>query len=227
MAYEYTPITVGVRTYPDWWKNLPNPHNGNAEIENLQNMKRCFGFTELFKRSFVINHWCDAHFRVTPNEGYKYRVSNGDLPQEHSRDQYTGAFNEYYHTKLVSPWHFKEKNGIPCAFVAADYHHDAYSFKIVPGITQYRDSSSSNINMMLPKSKQVYDFFIPMGTPMVHIIPMVTDKKFQIRNHLVSHDEFIKIIKRPITFSGFNTFLNLRKKNEEQKPKSKCPFHFS
>ena len=225
LVYEYAPITLGVRSYPDWWKSLPNPNNGDAETVSLKNMKRCFGFTELFKRSFVLNSWCDMHYRVTPNDGYKFNVSGGELPSEHNKEQYDGSFNSYYHTKLIGPWHIREKSAVPCAFISADWHHDAYNFKIVPGVVQYRENSSTNVNIMLPKLKQTYDFFIPIGMPLVHIIPMIDDKKFEMRNHLVTIEELIKIKKMPSVFSGFNTLLNIKRKQEEQ-TKSKCPFHF-
>jgi hypothetical protein len=225
MAYNYTPITLGVRSYPDWWKALPNPKHVDVDTPSIKNMKRCFGFTELFKRSFVLNSWCDMHFRVTPDDGYRYYVSGGDVPSEHNKEQYDGSFNGYYHTKLVSPWYIVEKDAVPCGFIAADYHHDQYNFKIVPGINQYKDNSSTNVNIMLPKLKQTYDFFIPIGMPLVHIIPLVEDKKIEVKNHLVTIDELDKIRRTPNIFTGFHSLLNLRKKQEEQ-TKSKCPFHF-
>jgi hypothetical protein len=223
-------MVMGVRSYPDWWKALPNPKHGSAvkEIdENDRNMKRCFGFTELYKRSFILESWCDMNFRVTPDQGYFYTVSAGETPQEHNPRQYEGAFREYYHTKLIPPWHIREKSGVMLAFIGADYHHDAYNFKIVPGLMQYVDSSSTNVNILMPKLKQTYDFFIPIGLPLVHFIPLVHDKKFEVKNHLVTIEEMNKIRYSPRTFAGYHNLLKLRNRNEErEKTKSKCPFHF-
>ena len=63
-----------------------------------------------------------------------------------------------------------------------------------------------------------------ISTPMAHLIP-VTDKKIELKHHLVSRDEWISIRNRHPTEKFYKSFYYRRKLLRKQEAeKSKCPF---
>ena len=225
LAYEYAPIIRGSKAFPKWWTKLPitDVNDINFSLEQ-KNMRKCYGFLELYKRSFVVPCWTDFRFKVTPNNGYSWFMnfkSPGSEPIEHPKSQYEGGFNDYYHTKLQSPWHVREKSGVHFLFTAATWNLENYDFLIPPGILEYGINHATNINILMPKKKTDYSFFIPVGKPLVHIIPVADNVKIEIQNHLVTQNEIIKLFPPPATLRGIFPLFDI-KKNEK-----KCPFRFS
>jgi hypothetical protein len=221
-AYEMTPPVKASKTLPRWWKDLPSPGIGDAfsnPTEN-NNMRRCYGFVELFKTGLILENWGDIHINVAKT-GYRYQAM-GAQPGEHDSKQYAGAFTGYHHIKLVSPWAFREKTGTHFYYSAAEWFLEKYPFKILPGIIDHKINRVTNVNIMLPIREDPYDIYIPAGQPLVHIIP-VTDKKLDIRVHLVDAAEMAKLTIKSVSFKGFRETLRLAKKNEARA--GKCPFH--
>ena len=221
-AYKYAPIVRGPKAFPDWWKKLPsNDPNDIDYAKANMNMKRCYGFLEVFKQSFILPCWTDLRIKVSPNDGYSWITSSGPAPIEHDKSQYEGGFTDYYHSKLTSPWFFKESSGAHFLFTPATWNLENYDFLMPPGIVEYDTNHSTNVNILMPKKKVDYSIFIPIGKPLVHIIPLREDAKFEIKNHLVSEDELNKITPRASTLRGIFPLMEMKKKQ------SKCPFGFS
>ena len=59
------------------------------------------------------------------------------------------------------------------------------------------------------------------GEPLVHLIP-ISEKQVEIKTHLVSVDEILKMVPRPTTYANRYNFF---KKSMESETK-KCPFGF-
>ena len=221
MAHEYSPMVRGSKMFPSWWKKLPTNDVNNKDFDpSKRNMKKCYGFLELYKRSLILPCWADLHFKVTQNEGYFWNKTSGPPPEEHSSSQYEGGFNNYYHSKLSSPWFIKEKTGTHFLFTAASWNLENYEFIVPPGIVEYRINHATNVNILFPKKKENYSFFIPIGKPLVHIIPLQEKIKFKVHNHLISHEEMMKMA-LPRSFGGIFPLMEIKDK------KSKCPFGFS
>ena len=221
-AYEYAPIVRGSKSFPKWWTKLPiiNPENDLDYDLSKRNMRKCYGFLELYKRSIIIPSWTDLRFKVTPDQGYTWIKSSGADPAEHSKIQYDGGFNDYYHSKLTSPWILKEKTGVHFLFTAATWNLENYDFLIPPGIIEYNVNHGTNINIFMPKKKSEYSFFVPVGKPLVHLVP-VSDSKIEIRNHLISLDEINRKFPPPTTMNGIFSLLDMKRKEK------KCPFGFN
>ena len=222
-AYEYAPIASGISSYPDWWKKLPfaNPNDLDFDDIKFRNMKNCYGFTELYKRSFVLPCWHDFRIIVTPNDGYRWNSPEETASAiEHPSSQYEGSFRDYYHIKLESPWLFKTNSKVHFLFSGATWHHEDYHFKIPTAAIEYKVQGGTNINMFLPKRQENYVTFIPLGKPLVYITPM-SESRVEIKTHLISKDEMNK---KSVghSFLGHKSLVS-RKTTSESK---RCPFGF-
>lgn len=214
-AYTYAPIIKGVHSFPDWWKNVPIPDKSKTVDRNIRS---CYGLIELYKRSFIIEHWCDIRINVTEDKGYNYMCSSGDKPQEHPRVDFQEGFPKHYHMKLISPWKISEKSGLHFAFVGAEWN-TSYPFKILPGVVEYKHQHGSHVNLMLPMDNYTLD--IDTGTPLVHVMPLKEDVNFKIKNHLLTDSEYKKIPQSNKCFGGLRQMMKLKKRNENRE--SKCP----
>jgi hypothetical protein len=221
-CFEYAPIVRGSKTFPNWWTKLPI---GNVETDidyskEKMNMRKCYGFLELYKRSIILPSWSDLRFKITPDKGYTWMKHSGPDPEEHAKSQYEGGFNDYYHSKLSSPWRFKEKSGMNFLFTAATWNLENYDFLIPPGMLEFRVNHATNVNILIPKKKSEYSFFIPVDKPLVHLIPLQEDIKIEIKNHLVTVEELHKVAPPPTSLRGIYPLIDLKN------GKSKCPFGF-
>ena len=224
VAHEYAPIVRATKKFPDWWTNLPSkksPNNSDflsPESMPLINMKGCYGFLELYKKSLILSNWTETHFKVS-EEHYQYRVMMGISPEEHSKVQYGAAFNNYHHAKLICPWSIREKSGIQFMFSAALWHLEDYDFKIIPGLLEFKAQHASHINIFIPKKKTEYGIYIPISKPLVYLTPLSEDK-IEVKNHLVDEKEFNRIHYTQHSFLGH--LETIRLKNDLQS--KKCPF---
>lgn len=228
-AYNLTPIINANKAKPEYQKQLPNLDISNTEnwFENKgtsRNLKSCFGFLEFFKQGVVIENWCDL--AVKSNEEHiSYFSSTGMIPEMHHHSQLGKGFENHYCVKLKSPWKLSTKEKVKFLMVGAEWNLDRYNIKIPPGILDLRVTNATNIFLMCPKVYQ--SFIIPIGNPLVHIIPL-DDRKIKVTNHLLSPDEYNKItITSNISMYGWRKILSLRKRNENRDKKNKkCPFGF-
>jgi hypothetical protein len=228
-AFNYTPIVKAIKTVPDWWKSLPNPGSGTAFLEKdekpgkHQNMKRCYGFIELYKRGFILEHWCDVNIGVE-YDNVSFSYSTGSTPVSHHPSQYNNSFKDFQHLKLNSPWSIREKTGVKFMWIGASWSFEDLPITIMPGIFDFKYQSATNCNMFFPKSNERKEFMIKIGQPLMHGIPL-SDDNIEIRNHLVTEEEYKRILIYPVSFSGFYNGMNILKRNEERN-RGKCPFPF-
>lgn len=223
---QYTPIVETKKTFPEWWRDLPvKKPNFNYEFNEYPrgflNMKNCYGFVEFMKKGAVLESWADFTLR-TDKEELKYYFSNGIPPQQHFHEQMGKGFNNYHHLKLNSPWAFRENTGTQFLVMGSEWHMDDLDFKIMPGLVNFKINVEANVNCLFTKTNAEY--IIRVGHPLLHFIPL-SDKNLEIRNHLVSQDEFIAIRNFSRTsFFGWRGLQKLITRNEERN--KKCPFGF-
>jgi len=226
-AYEQTPIVKSIKTVPNWWKKLPRVDKPVLEENGYQekvNMKKCYGFIELYKRGVVIENWSDIIFNVT-QENFSFYTKIGDKPTAHSKNQFVEGFNDFHHVKLISPWVFKTNENIHFLFLGTEWSIE-YPIKMLPGVLNFKENHSTNVNMLLPKYKEPYEFILPQGMPLAQVIPLNDDINVEFRNHLVSDGELLKYYQNFLpSFKGLNQNNKMKKRNEERN-KSKCPFGF-
>ena len=184
-------------------------------------IKLCYGFKKLYDRGIILENWTDILIDVDDTEGYRYKYAGGSAPKCHDPDQYKGGFKDYYNMKLVSPWCFRSRDDVDLLEIGAEWSLDKFNIRILPGVLNVNNTGTTiNIFTMLPKKK--YQFLIPAGQPLVHIIPL-TEKSLTFTNHLVTKQEFDSLMfnTNKISFFGWRKARYLVKRTNERQ---KCPF---
>lgn len=232
-VYENVPIVNAHKTYPDWWLDLPlgsrvfdynivgdTSKNFMDEIQINNNMKNCYGFLEFYKRGAVIENWSDIRFKVGP-VGFKYFCADSLSPSSHKNEQRGQGFKNYHHIKLLNPWLFKCNQDMKFLFMGAVWNMENYDFVIPPGVLNFKITNVAHINILFPKKSQ--EFEIPVGQPLVHLIPL-SDKKLKITNHLITESEHEKMMNTVCSsFYGWRRKFDLVLRNKEREQR-KCPF---
>ena len=229
-AYEITPITKAALNIPDWWHSLPKYGKVNT-LEDAKNriqpaytnMRRCYGFLELYKRGVIIKNWADTVIEVD-QENYSYVYSRGDMPTYHKKTDYNNAFEGFHHIKLNPPWFLREKSGIPFLKMGAVWNNDDLNVTFLHGITTFDVNASTAINLMLPKTENKYTVKLNMGNPLIHFIPLRDDLDISYKCHLVSKDfcDQMGILPQGSFGAPTRSILNILKKNKENE--MRCPF---
>jgi len=231
-VYLNTPIVRASKTFPDWFKELPtsktefliDENTRNHIIKENLNLKNCQAVLEFYKRGIVLESWCDYKMemdleKLTPH----YWWSGREKPIEfHLREQIGNGFPNHHHMKLISPWTFTEKTGVKFMWVGAEWALDKFNFKILPGVISFDTQNFTNVNIMYPYETK--EFTILIGTPLVHIIPLI-ENKIKIKNHLVTREEFElkRMNSAKTSFYGWKNIVKLRERN---KKRGTCPFGF-
>jgi hypothetical protein len=226
-AYDNTPVRKTSKHLPTWWRQLPVFKSGNDQFVDVpaKNMRNCVGFSELFKRGVVLETWAEFKLQIQ-QEGIAWETSGINVPSVESNDSSTWnhAYKDYHHLKLNPPWVFREKTGIKFMFSEATWLLNSHPFTVLPGIVEYRLNHATGINIFIRKGD--YNIFLPVGLPLVQIVPLIEDdREIEYKNHLVSTEEFNNIFSSgPISlFGGYRSLRKLVKRNDEQNG-TLCPY---
>ena len=237
-VYEYAKISTAVKHLPEWWKQLPKLSN------ETQNMKRCIGFTTLFKKSFVIPMWSNLQIKMSsvedrifecesdlppihPEEGVKYPWN----PVEwHPKSQFNGFVeDDYQHLKLISPWIFKTNCLVDFHFSDPMWNRKNVSdYSVLSGIVNYKYQMNSHVNIVAQYRSLPRSFSFNPGDPLVMLTP-ITDGVVEIKNHLIDWKERQRIdphLRLNKTYNSYSTSKEFLSAHDERN-KSKCPLGFS
>lgn len=224
--FEYAKIQETNKFLPEWWKKLPTKVTSvlsNSIELKYSTMKRCDGFLDLYRHGIIMPLWCDLTIKTTP-DNYSWNYSGSGLSplESHPNWEYGPEFDNYIHLKIASPWIFSENTGVKFHFAPASWSQIDYwkTMVIVPGVIEYKNQCTTNINMFVPKINNQIQ--LEHGQPMVHIIPL-SENNVEVRNHLLSDEEWRVKHERISWKNTFNGRLKFIKKIEKQ---SKCPFGF-
>lgn len=240
MIAETTPALPANRFFPQWIKDMPvektQPvviQSGSQQIIQPRptlTIKGCSGVHNYFSHGIIIPLWTDLSMSVYPDGRFSYVNPEGEFKVEsHWPGQWEG-FEGYAHMKYVVPWLAKEKTGINFLVqkpVWTVNNNPIWISKMVGagGITNLRDQHSVHLNIMHEIPAQRQDFFLKLGTPLVHLIPL-TEKKVQVKTHVVSKKELTDMWNS----TGVKSFTHAMKKRlqitKALKDTSKCPFKF-
>lgn len=218
-VYDYFPILPAANNFPNWWSDLKKPTD---IIPNL-NLKTCQGLIGLYQTAFTMRMWSDLAVTVGPTSDPRFNIRFADPDSSaypHGSDQWGSWLpaNEWQHLKIMSPWVMKSKSDIK--FLMTDTTWGRSSFKdytVLNGVVDFKYQVTSNINLMLPIPETAYKtFLIPVGTPLVHLVPL-TEEKVEFKSHLISKEEYDSKSTRVLSF------INNFKKNKKFTKESECP----
>jgi len=216
------PIQKSGNFIPEWYKKAPQSYKDDDNMATFSTMKLCPAIYNTLNTGIVIPMWTDFIYQGNEN-GLKYLVADQKTKIEcHSEKQWEFYANQekYCHIKIVNPWIIKTKEFIHFHWSYANYHYPFASndFNIASGIIDYKYQISSHINLF---AKKIGRFDFKAGAPIIQLLPL-SDKKIEIKNHLVSTSEILKLIPHATTFQNvYKKQIPFYKKQEK-----KCPFGF-
>jgi hypothetical protein len=122
--------------------------------------------------------------------------------------------------KINTPWHIVAPKGIRLMMLPISYG-DQFMFESTTGILDPSISNEVNIQGYVNGLGT-----IKSGTPLVHIIPMTSEKYNLVVRNINDHDR--SWVKKKKYLNSFSFLFNRKKTKEayEEHYKSKCPFHF-
>ena len=230
-VYNYSPIGKAIEFIPSWWKDLPKslpPTDGSLNI--YPTMKTCSGFTDLFSKGFVQPLWSDLLLEIGPQseigvDCYRYKFSDSKSSiQHHSVLQFNNYYpsTHYQHLKILSPWELVCDEDVDFLAISPTWTYDNPEKMIVhSGILNFKYQSGVNINIFWKREVEETTHHLSVGQPLLHYIPL-SDRKIQLKMHLVSLEEMQKIRQQ----NASTKFLNKYKYNKKTLKQNGCPFHF-
>ena len=215
-AYNHAKIDYSRRYFPEWFKEMAEnvPVLGGT-------IKHCTAFRDYYANGIVMPLWGEVDIIVHPlgTEGgtFTWASSNADFDlhsQCHPREQWEGFGNKnLQNIKFMSPWAFKTRDLINFTWGQPIWSQPQTFNGLtgLPAVVQFKSQSFTEINYMVEQKEEEQRFNLQPLTPMVMLHPM-TERKVELRNHLVSADKMAKILHR-----GGGMLLNSSKGQEHDK----------
>lgn len=231
-AYEWFPIDRTQKYIPEWWKKIPSSYkleNPSTLKDIALTIKKCPGVIDLFTCGFILPLWTDLVMVLTPDQNmFNYEFASKspnwfiDL-NEHR--QYLNAFsNKFLQAKITSPWIIKEKSGVKFTLIEPTWTmSNPNEFTVVPGMLDFKYQNNINVNVFLEMSSRGCRVDMRAGQPLAQFIPL-SDKEIEVRNHLVSDQEYQQINEAAQPFSFMKSFVTKKKLIDGRK---KCPFSWN
>jgi hypothetical protein len=224
-AYDYAPIDYADQFYPEWWKKLGKTEFDFTQLERkIETMKLCAGFLDHYSRGLIIPMWSELAIK-TFNGLYSYQYSDRTSKADHhANEQRKGFYDDHINIKLISPWLLRSEKNVSFTFLPAFWNNaKAPDYQVATGTTNFYYQFGTHINLLIKDHKE---FIIPFNHPMVHLMPL-TERKVELRRHLISPAEFERERHKMKEISFVGAYHKLKKHRElmEEKQASKCPFH--
>lgn len=223
-ALEYFPVKHASAFLPDWWKNLPKTYEveeSNGIRFRRPTMKSCDGFTNLYKRGFMIPLWSDLVIE-TSSTNFKWTYADGQSDLSfHDVDQMSTEFISYAQFKISSPWRIRESTGVKFVFMQPTYNYtkEFFDLHIIPGVVDFKYQHATNINVFAQKGRR-FEMFA--GKPLAHLIPL-TDEDIEIECKAIQIDNFDEV---KLLNNNYPWFIGSYKKTKKiVDEQEKCPFH--
>lgn len=225
--YEYFRPVQSRHAKPKWFKNLSSHRkvvHAETGIEFDQpTIRQCDGIRMLYEKGFMIPMWSDLIFETVDDNNYRYYFSEASANDcEFFTTSDSGPLSKYYAFKLTCPWVAKENRGVNF-LVHQPFWNQIDSLKdyfIPSGVLDFKNQHSLNVNILISRSQNVLRF--NSGEMIMSVVPL-TEKKIELKYHLISNEEYNKIVK----LDGYNSsFSGKFKKNilrKKENGKKKCP----
>ena len=216
-VYEHAKIQKAGSFIPDWWKSLPKG-------APFSTMRQCEGFTELYKKSFVLPLWSDFDVSIDGDHFHWQYADNLSTAENHTKHQFGEWVSEdsILQLKLNSPWRLRCDKEVFFQWSDVTWDKDrVFKYTTPTAIVEYKYQHAANVNLLFNKER-VQELRLHHGTPLVFITP-ITEDKVVLKHHLVSASEMQEIdTPHPSMYVGRYAAA----KKHAKKKESKCPFGF-
>jgi len=228
-VYETGRPNYSSKFLPNWWKNLDQFVYEDDGFFPQATMKNCSGLIKYYSRGIIIPLWCDLAVEIGERGTIDFRWQYADRRsrgEQHSMQQMGHHLHEeeYSHLKLISPWIFEMSEDVQWTWTEPTWNSlKQYDYKILPGITEYKNTNATNINMLFSRGETRKRLLIEHGTPMVHLVP-ITERRIEIKHHLISAQEWEINLKSPSEKFYRSHFYRRKIIDQIEAEQSKCPF---
>lgn len=202
-AYNYAKIDYAHKYIPQWWKDEKNTTQNGPK---MQTIKKCRAFIDYYFKGIVIPLWGEVDITVNKKPkkedlhapAYTWVSSNLDFDLHshcHSVEQWKGFSNgnngNRVNIKFKSPWVFKTKDLIYFTWNQPTWNQSdtLNGFTALPAVTQFKTQPATHINYIVEQNQKEQKFNLQPLTPIIMMHPM-TERKVQIRHHLVDKEKF-------------------------------------
>jgi hypothetical protein len=235
-TYDLFPIDKSINYMPGWWKDL-NPRYEQGRYNDFPTMKSCSSVNGFLTRGVTIPMWTDASLGVAVVKNmYGDQLSlisefanQTTKCQIHEQKQISEEFlpeQDFINFKIHAPWVFKTDEELDWVWTQPTYNYTHPDiFTVLPGIIEFKHNHNVFLNISMRKMLGTNPLLLNLdgGDPVVNLIPM-SNKSIEVKNHLVSKDEWDKIYSEtnPLFFKGnYKKIIKIKKEKEK-----KCPFGF-
>lgn len=197
---------------PSFYKNLEH-------IPNEKTMKYCPGIIDYYQSGFLIPNVMDIRFKSNNKEILISDDAQRKV-ESHPSIQHGNHFKDHHHVKFIGDWWLRERTGVKFLMTNTFWHDYKFLPFVVNGVLDFKYQPSLNVNAFMPKGE--YEYFIPAGKPLAHLIPL-TEKKVILKSHLMDSIE-MKSKFRPLFFSMHAMYQKRKKFMQRHEKKGRCPF---
>ena len=197
---------------PSFYKNL-------EDIPNKRTMKYCIGLIDYYKSGFLIPNVADIELKST-NKEILCNEEAKLLVESHPSYQHGNYFKDQHHVKFNGYWFLRERTGVKFLMTNTFWHDYKFLPFVVNGVLDFKYQPTLNVNAFMPKGE--YEYFIPAGKPLAHLIPL-TEKKVILKSHLMDDIE-MKSKFRLFFFTKTAIYQKRKHFMQKNEKKGRCPF---
>lgn len=223
------PVQHAKECLPSWIGLAKQEYISNKSMPSVY---KCPGIVDILTTGFIIKAWHDIDVQSQNDRliGYAPSADLEDMlgcpPVQVQGGHEIAKFlpqRPWSHSdilKINTPWHIVAPKGMKLLMLPISYS-DNFMFESTTGILDPSVSSEVNIQGYVNHLG-----VIKAGTPLVHIIPMTSDKYELIVRNINDHDRLW--VKKKKYLNAFSFIFNRKKTKEayEEHYKPKCPIHF-
>jgi len=173
---EVEPPVPAIKKLPPWFKNMPSVMNKDL-IHHPGTIKKCPGFVDFFKYSYILTLWCDLYIKINDDNSYVMHSPEAHFKFEmHFNNQFIDNLPDTANytavVKGISPWKIKTPKKYSILQLPVFYHFNK-NFSILPGVIDTDIHHEVNPQIAF---HTIGEFFIERGTPLCMFIPFQRKK---------------------------------------------------
>lgn len=164
---------------PDWYKETNSYIEGEKTPvigqQTSATIKRCVPVFDAVSSGYILFTSVDIYVHQrdgAPYYQWKHLAEAVSFHDPRQAPKYPGSTGKAI-AKFISPWSIKTPRGYSCLFTQP-MHHDV-PFNIFPGIVD-TDVYHAPVNFIFTLKDNSWEGLIPVGTPMVQVIPFKRDE---------------------------------------------------
>lgn len=171
---------------PSWYRDMPPSWDANAKPAKREHgtIRRCVPVFDALTAGYIVPTFTDVYVSRRDGEsGYEWATLGAmDIHTAAQVQGYPGQKQNHV-GKWLLPWGFRTPPGYSCLFIAP-LHRPNGIFTCLPGIVD-TDSYHAPVNLPFLLDDPEWTGLIPVGTPMIQVIPFRRDDW----EHLIAEDE--------------------------------------